>query len=516
MQKFKLIKIVFSLLLVSVFFVQISAQTSDYDYKLGVRAGNLFHSTEFKLSDGLVISPFARGFGRIELDKYLEGEAGIGIGMLNGKDFAKNEWNTRIIPVDFRLLFTPLNDQKWNPYIYAGVGLMTFENTQSPKSKSVKETKDNGLAGYVPFGVGVEIALSDYLLVDIGGGYTQSFTDNLNKYIGGNESNIAAFDGYYEASVGLTFVSAGSSDADKDGLTKKEEKAIGTDPEKADTDGDGIKDGDEVIKYKTDPLKPDTDGDGLVDYAEIMTYKTDPNKADTDGDGLTDAEEVDKFKTDPFKPDTDGDGLSDSDEIKVNKTNPLKSDSDGDGLLDKEEITLGTNPQKIDSDGDGLNDADEVKKYKTNPLIADTDGGSVNDFIEVHRGTNPLNAQDDEILEINENTPIILEGVTFQSGSAVIGTSSEVILIKALNTLNAYPDLRVEIRGYTDNTGSTIINNRLSQKRAESVKQWLVERGIAPTRVSAKGYGPSSPIADNSTKEGRAKNRRIEFYPLKK
>ena len=65
-----------------------------------------------------------------------------------------------------------------------------------------------------------------------------------------------------------------------------------TNPTRADTDGDGLSDYDEIMKYKTDPLKVDTDGDGLSDYDEIMKYKTDPLKVDTDGDGFTDAQHV--------------------------------------------------------------------------------------------------------------------------------------------------------------------------------------------------------------------------------
>ena len=84
-----------------------------------------------------------------------------------------------------------------------------------------------------------------------------------------------------------------------------------TNPSKADTDGDGLNDGEEVNTYHTDPLKQDTDGDGLTDGDEVHHYRTDPTKQDTDNDGLTDGDEVHRVHTDPLNPDTDGDGVRD-------------------------------------------------------------------------------------------------------------------------------------------------------------------------------------------------------------
>lgn len=88
-------------------------------------------------------------------------------------------------------------------------------------------------------------------------------------------------------------------DSDWDGLENDEEFRAGTDPDDADTDYDGLLDGEEVLDYLTDPLDRDTDRDGLDDGDEVMTYYTDPNYSDSDGDGLYDGEEVD-FGTDPL------------------------------------------------------------------------------------------------------------------------------------------------------------------------------------------------------------------------
>jgi outer membrane protein OmpA-like peptidoglycan-associated protein len=252
-------------------------------------------------------------------------------------------------------------------------------------------------------------------------------------------------------------------------------KETHTNPLKADSDGDGLSDGDEYLKYKTDPMKMDTDADGLNVGDEILKYKTDPLKADTDGDGLNDGDEVLKYKTDPLKADTDG---------------------------------------------DGLNDGDEVLKYKTDPLKADTDGGTVNDGTEVARSTDPLNPADDvppkkEELKVEVGKAIVLEGIVFATGKSDITPESEANLEKAYNTLAQNPEIEVEIQGHTDNVGKKELNVKLSLARAESVKAWLVAKGISADRISAKGFGPDKPVSSNATKDGRAKNRRIEFFRSK-
>jgi OOP family OmpA-OmpF porin len=80
--------------------------------------------------------------------------------------------------------------------------------------------------------------------------------------------------------------------------------------------------------------------------------------------------------------------------------------------------------------------------------------------------------------------------------------------------MTAYPDVAVEIRGYTDSSGSDALNLRLSQERADAVKTYLVERGVDASRLVAKGYGEADPIANNDTPEGRTQNRRVEMHRL--
>ena len=310
------------------------------------------------------------------------------------------------------------------------------------------------------------------------------------------------------ASLGLTFTGKNcNSDKDMDGLGICLEDTIGTNPELADTDGDGLNDGEEYLTYTTNPLQADTDLDGLNDYAEVKVNKTNPLIADTDSDGLKDGEEFTQYKTDPLKADSDGDGLKDGDEVLKYKTNPLKADTDGEGLTDGDEVTkYKSDPLKADTDVDELSDYAEVMTHKTDPLKVDTDGGTVADGVEVKRGTDPLDPSDDVV---KVGVVYAMEDIYFDVNKTTIKPESEVRLNKVLKTLQTYSDITVEISGHTDSDGSDKSNQVLSEGRAESVKKWLVDKGIERTRIVTIGFGESKPVADNKTKEGKQKNRRI-------
>ena len=188
-------------------------------------------------------------------------------------------------------------------------------------------------------------------------------------------------------------------DTDDDGLTDYEEIIAGTDPNNPDTDGDGVSDGIEV-RFGTDPNDPsvpadttlftDTDGDGLTDDEETE-LGTDPNSADSDNDGLSDGQEVLVYDTDPGNSDSDGDGLSDGDEVTIHQTNPNSSDTDADGIDDGTEVMMGLNPRNPDTDGDGLVDGTEIL-IGTDPTSFDTDGDGLSDGIEYRNGFDPLDA----------------------------------------------------------------------------------------------------------------------------
>ena len=109
---------------------------------------------------------------------------------------------------------------------------------------------------------------------------------------------------------------------------------------------------------------------------------------------------------------------------------------------------------------------------------------------------------------------ITASGVRFDSGSSRLTGSSEAELGQILAALQGNPGLRIRIEGYTDSSGGADTNRRLSQQRADAVRDWLVERGIAAGRLEARGFGEDDPVASNDTAGGREQNRRVEIVGL--
>ena len=107
-----------------------------------------------------------------------------------------------------------------------------------------------------------------------------------------------------------------------------------------------------------------------------------------------------------------------------------------------------------------------------------------------------------------------LEGVNFDSNRAEIRPDAGAILDGAVASLRACTDRRVRVEAYTDSSGSDAYNQALSQRRADAVRQYLVGAGIAADRVDAVGMGEADPVASNATKQGRARNRRVELKPI--
>jgi outer membrane protein OmpA-like peptidoglycan-associated protein len=489
-------------------------QFRDIGYEIGVGGGVSMESHGWEsnalFSDTKAYhrgAHFRLSLARPVSDRF-QAELGFAYSELRARDVY-----TTVAPLDFRIKFSPVYSRKVVPYVFAGLGWLYYRYLDRPEHVD-SDSISKAWIMFVPMGGGAQIRLDEHFWLEGTGTFHYTRSRDLTP----EAVDKWERDSYWTALLGLRFSGgARNKDTDGDGLLNKEEKRLGTNPKNPDTDGDGLNDGEEHLTYLTNPLVADTDGDGLSDGAEVKTHNTDPLKPDTDGDGLTDGSEVNTHLTSPSAADTDGDGLSDGAEVIQYLTDPLKADTDGDSLIDGAEVTQYlTDPLKADTDGDGLSDGAEVAQYHTDPLKADTDGGSVNDNIEVERGSNPLDPADD-VPQIEEviHKPIVLPAILFESDKAVIKPESEAVLIQAYNTLMENAEIEVEIGGHTDAIGSDAANDRLSQRRADSVRQWLVNKGVAPNRLRSVGYGESRPIATNETEEGRALNRRIEFTRTK-
>jgi outer membrane protein OmpA-like peptidoglycan-associated protein len=252
------------------------------------------------------------------------------------------------------------------------------------------------------------------------------------------------------------------------------------------------------------PPPSDRDGDGIIDdedaCPDVPGVRTaDPARngcpPDRDGDGVLDAEDA--------CPDVPGVRTEDP------KTNgcPPPSDRDGDGIIDEQDAcpdepgvrtddpkTNGCPPPK-DRDGDGILDGDDAC-----PDVA----GPPNDDPKKH-GCPAARIEQGQIK--------IREQVQFAYNSARILNASDTLLEAVKQILVDHPEIKkVSVEGHTDNRGSAVYNKGLSNRRAKSVVDWLVKRGIDRGRLSSTGFGLERPIDSNDTEEGRQNNRRVEFH----
>jgi outer membrane protein OmpA-like peptidoglycan-associated protein len=203
--------------------------------------------------------------------------------------------------------------------------------------------------------------------------------------------------------------------------------------------------------------------------------------------------------------DGDGDGVADESDECPDKPGPGPSgcpaeDKDGDTVADADDKgpeTPGAKPDGCppDADDDGVPDpTDEcIKKPETDNGYEDEDGCP------------------DEVPGKLTGVTGVMPGITFETNSAKITRESRPTLDETVKVLKENPKYDVTIEGHTDDTGSREHNVALSQKRADAVADYLVKHGVPRERVHTRGRGPDKPVADNSTAEGRAKNRRIEF-----
>jgi len=354
--------------------------------------------------------------------------------------------------------------------------------------------------------------------------------------------------------VGLSFYERGGpppppKDTDKDGVPDKTDKCPNT-PLGAtvdatgcptDSDHDGVYDGIDKCPAtpagaKVDatgcPLDADKDDvpDGIdqcPDTPAGATVNSVGCPTDSDHDGVLDG--IDKCPNTPPGAVVDATGC------------PLDADKDGvpDGIDQCPDTPAGAVVDAkgcpLDQDYDGVPDGIDkcpntpagTKVDATGcPIDKDSDGDGVPDRLDKCPGTppnTPVDAKGCVILFNEQRSPapgvpprpaVVLKGVTFQTGRSALTPQSYAVLDQVASALVANPEVRIEIAGYTDNTGSAAVNTRLATGRSLAVRAYLARKGVAPGRMVAKGYGPINPIASNATADGRAQNRRVELHRI--
>ena len=377
-------------------------------------------------------------------------------------------------------------------------------------------------ANEIPYGLGLAYAIKKQkfdLVAELYGTIPLGNHDNYQplEALGGVKLYLAR-NSFLSLGAGRGLMTSKGANPDFRGMI-----GIVFEPNIGDRDGDGLKD--DVDKCPDDPEdfdgfedkdgcpEPDNDRDGILDVDDkcpnIPEDKDgfqdedgcpEGDKNDRDGDGILD--NVDKCPDDPedFDQFQDEDGCPDP-------------DNDQDGILDVDDLCP-NDPEDKDGfeDEDGCPDLDNDKDH-----ILDKDDKCPNEP-ETYNGFEDEDGCPDRGRVVVTDTSIeILDMVYFEYNKAIIKPVSYPILDAVAATLNGSPSIQlIEVQGHTDERGNDAYNLDLSDKRAASVKQYLVDKGVDAVRLESQGYGETQPVDQNHNEAAWAKNRRVAFLIIKR
>ncbi|MDH3321400.1 MAG: OmpA family protein [Flavobacteriaceae bacterium] len=322
-----------------------------------------------------------------------------------------------------------------------------------------------------------------YLLV--GGGYTWLDEEGNGSLNGGLGINF-----WFNDFIGMNVQSMYKHSFDEDEMLPHFQHALGV-----------------VFKFGG----KDTDGDGIYDKydacPEVAGLEAFNGCPDTDGDGIQDSEDACPLEAGLAElngcPDRDGDGIPDKDDACPDEAGLAElngcPDADGDGVADKDDNCPNVaGPAENngcpwpDTDGDGVLDKDD--NCPNIPGPAENNGC-------------PAVTQ-----EVQKEITDLARAIFFNTNKATFTEEAQVRLVKISEILNEYKTVNFTVEGHTDDTGAAEYNKTLSQKRADAVRDYLVENGFPADKMTAMGYGEEKPICDTKTKKCRQANRRVDIF----
>lgn len=479
-------KLLLLLCISSTYTFSASAQTQDKKWNIGLHGGATQYNGDLGNDFYKTKMPFY-AFGGLSVSRYIGTHFDISllatkgtVGHTRDSGYFKNQFTSGLLNFRFNILGpnTPVR-----PYVFVGGGVMLFD-----KNLDITNDKIDFIAP--SFGGGINFKLGPSVMLNLQETFLYSNEDKRDGVI--KDRN----DAYLFHSAGLTFNFGKKKDADNDGVADRSDKCPNT-PMNTAVDKNGC------------PL--DKDQDGIADYLDkcpdIAGTEALSGCPDKDGDGITDSEDrcMDAAGSAALKgcPDSDADGVADIDDkcpatiagVKVDASG-CQMDNDKDGVMNEDDRcpdVAGIAGLKgcPDSDGDGVADIDDR---------CPTAKGTIE-----NKGC-PVITKEDEKKITQIASKLFFETNSDKLKAASLNQLDELVLI-----LKKYETALLTIEGHTDSQGADAYNMTLSQKRTESVKAYLIEKGIMESRLTSTGLGETVPVADNKTAMGRSKNRRVEL-----
>jgi OmpA-OmpF porin, OOP family len=391
----------------------------------------------------------------------------------------------------------------FSPYVFGGIGLLMGLSPTNNYNEAanvrqialINQDKAQAVSSSflaVPLGLGVKIDLSEKWGLNLEVGKRYTFSDDVDRISKSGNPNKSDTYIYGGAILSYRFGLPDAPNVTKPRATvpnvvidDSKAKLEAATREKAQAEA--------LAKAEAERMKKDTDGDGVVDINDKCPNIVGP--ASNNGCPYVD---------------TDGDGVADVNDKCPNIAGPASNngcplvDTDGDGVADMNDKcpniagSPSNNGCPLDSDGDGVADA--------NDRCPNEAGSASNGGCPVTTSTTTSTSS-----EVTNVMTEAMEGVQFETSSSQLKTVSYAILNKVASIMLNNPNLNLSISGHTDNVGNEANNQRLSTARAITCMKFLQNKGVAARRMTAQGYGSQQPIDDNSTKQGRDRNRRVEF-----